>query len=93
MWWCMSTTMRLAHTPEPDTIAPLPVRWQRCSKGLEMVEADRASTTMHLAHTLELDTLAGGTPVRMYRQTGSTSHCQMRRPLLAVALLGYDKVP
>jgi hypothetical protein len=40
--------MRLAHTPEPDTIAPLPVRRQRRAKGL--------------------DTLAGGTPVRMYRQ-------------------------
>jgi hypothetical protein len=48
MWWHASTTMRLAHTPEPDTIAPLPVRRQRHAKGL--------------------DTLAGGTPVRMYRQ-------------------------
>jgi hypothetical protein len=27
MWWCVSTTMRLAHTPEPDTIAGgIPVR-------------------------------------------------------------------
>jgi hypothetical protein len=48
MWWRASTTMRLVHTPEPDTIAPLPVRRQQRAKGL--------------------DTLAGGTPVRMYRQ-------------------------
>jgi hypothetical protein len=48
MWWRASTTMRLAHTPELDSIAPLPVRRQRDAKGL--------------------DTLAGGTPVRMYRQ-------------------------
>jgi hypothetical protein len=63
-----STTIRLAHTPKPDTIASLPVRRQRRSKGLEVVEADRTSTTMRLAHTPELDTLAGGTHVRMYRQ-------------------------
>jgi hypothetical protein len=36
MWWRVSTTMHLAHTPEPDTIAPLPVRWQRRAKGLEV---------------------------------------------------------
>jgi hypothetical protein len=64
MWWHTSTTMRLAHTPESDAIAPLLARWQRRSKGLEVVEADRASTTL-----VELDTLVGGTSVRMYRQT------------------------
>jgi hypothetical protein len=32
MWWRASTTMRLAHMPEPDTIAPLPVRRRRRAK-------------------------------------------------------------
>jgi hypothetical protein len=53
--------MRLVHTPEPDTIAPLPVRRQRRSEGLEVMEADHASTTMRLVYTLGLDILAGGT--------------------------------
>jgi hypothetical protein len=66
MWWHASTTMCLAHTPEPDTIAPLPVRRQRRSKGLK--EADRGSTMARLAHSLGSNTLAGGTPVRVYRQ-------------------------
>jgi hypothetical protein len=35
MWWRVSTTMRLAHTPEPNTIAPLLVRRQRRAKGLD----------------------------------------------------------
>jgi hypothetical protein len=68
MWWRASTTMRLAHTPEPDTIVPLLVRRQWRSEGLEVMEADHASTTMRLAYTPGLDTLAGGTPIRMYRQ-------------------------
>jgi hypothetical protein len=44
------------------------------SRSLAMIEDRRpsmwwsASTTMRLAHTPELDTLAGGTPIRIYRQ-------------------------
>jgi hypothetical protein len=44
------------------------------SSSLAMIEERRpsmwwsASTTMRLAHTPKLDTLAGGIPVRMYRQ-------------------------
>jgi hypothetical protein len=40
MWWHMSTTMRLAHTPEPDTIAFTPVRRQRDAKGLDTLARD-----------------------------------------------------
>jgi hypothetical protein len=40
----------------------------RRSEGLEVMEADHASTTMRLAYTPGLDTIAGGTPIRMYRQ-------------------------
>jgi hypothetical protein len=35
MWWRVSTMMRLAHTLEPNTIVPLPVRRQRDAKGLD----------------------------------------------------------
>jgi hypothetical protein len=35
LWWHASTTMRLAHTPELDTIAPLPMRRQRHAKGMD----------------------------------------------------------
>jgi hypothetical protein len=35
MRWRASATMHLARTPEPGTIAPLPVRRQRRAKGLD----------------------------------------------------------